>query len=206
MHWKTRMQLKHTSWTTLLAAALAAGTAGCTTAPVSERLVFSDALIRDYKLTNEHKPRLQYYTSDQITLVRAASGKLRGIADGKLIERGNTVVRGIEIPADAPGVVVGAGPHWLAVSFEPGSYLYFVSRQSRVNSPYWSDRRDVERYYLYAPDWDGRAGSVQIGDTPYQAVGGSIDVFLTVGREALFDASSQSRTQPGRWLDDRPPR
>lgn len=200
------MQLKRTSWMTLLTAALAAGAAGCAATPVSERLVFSDALIRDYRLTDAHKPRLQYYTSDRITLVRAASGKLRGIADGKLIERGNTIVRGIKIPADAPGVVVGAGPHWLAVSFEPGSYLYFVSGQARVNSPYWKDRRDNDRYYLYAPDWDGRAGSVRIGDTAYQAVEDSIDVFLTIGREALFDANSQSRTQPGRWLDRAPQR
>jgi len=200
------MPHKRTSWMTLLAAALAISTAGCATTPVSERLVFSDALIRDYKLTDVHKPRLQYYSSDRITLVRSASGSLRGIAEGKLIERGNTLVRGIEIPADAPGVVVGAGPNWLAVSFEPGSYLYFVSGQSRVNSPHWDDEREAERYYLYAPDWDGRAGSVRIGDTSYQAVEGSIDVFLTVGRETLFKASSQSRIQPGRWLDDRPPR
>lgn len=189
---------------TLLAVALVAWTTGCSTAPVSERLVFSDSLIRDYKLTSEHKPRLQYYTSAPITLLRAASGTLRGIAEGKLIERGNTQVQGVEIPAEAPGVVVGSGPHWLAVSFEPGSYLYFVSGQARVNSPYWKDRRDNDRYYLYAPDWDGRSGSVNIGDTAYHAVEGSIDVFLTVGREALFDATSQSSTQSGRWLDSRP--
>lgn len=190
--------------TALSVALTALALSACATTTSSERLVFDDALIRDYGLASAHKQRLQYYTSAPITLVRGATGSLRGIAGGKLIERGNSVVRGINIPSDAPGVVVGSGPNWLAVSFEPGSYLYFVSGQGRLHSPYWSDRREPDRYYLYAPDWDGRAGSITVGETTYQAINGSIDVYLTVDRETLFNSSSQSRTQEGRWLDDRP--
>lgn len=177
--------------------------AGCATSPDAERLAFSDSTIRDYQLSETHKHRLQYYTSNAITLARAASENLRGIGDGKLLEKGKSKVSSVEIPAGSPGVVVGSGPNWLAVSFDPGSYLYFVSSQPQVNSPYWDDRRDVERYYLYAPDWDGRAGSVQLGNVAYQAVDHSIDAYLLVDREALFNADSRSDTLSGRWLDGR---
>lgn len=177
------------------------GLSACATDPAAERLAFSDSVIRDYNLTEAHKRRLQYYTSDRIQLARAASNNMRGIGDGKLIERGNTNVTGVDIPADAPGIVVGSGPNWLAVSFDPGSYLYFVSSQAQVNSPHWRDRRDVDRYYLYAPDWDGRAGTVQLSNVPYQAVERSIDTYLLVDRESLYDADSRSSTLSGRWLD-----
>lgn len=182
------------------------GLSACVTDPINDRLAFSDSVIREYNLTDAHKRRLQYYTSDQITLARAASSSMRGIGDGKLIERGNTNLTGVEIPAGAPGVVVGSGPNWLAVSFEAGSYLYFVSSQNHVNSPYWDDRRAEDRYYLYAPDWDGRAGTVRLGNVPYQAVDQSIGAFLIVDREALYSGDSRSSVLPGRWLDGRPRR
>lgn len=177
------------------------GLGACVADPVAERLAFSDSVIRDYHLTEAHKRRLQYYTSDRIQLARAASSNIRGIADGRLIERGNTSVSGVDIPAESPGIVVGSGPNWLAVSFEQGSYLYFVSSQAQVNSPYWNDRRDADRYYLYAPDWDGRAGTVQLGNVSYQAVDKSIDTYLIIDREALSDAENRSSTLSGRWLD-----
>lgn len=197
------MRAKHSGWAISLALAMSAMSTGCATTPDgnSEPLAFTDTLIRDYNLTEAHKRRLQYFVSSKITLARAASNNMRGIAQGKLIERGNTTVKGLEVPAGAPGVVVGSGPNWLAVSFEPGSYLYFVSQQGRVNSPYWQDGRTDDRYYLYAPDWDGRAGTVRIGNTSYQAVDGSIESYLIVDREALFDADSSTATLSGRWLD-----
>lgn len=184
-----------------LIALAALGSAACATDAVNERLAFTDAVIRDYSLTETQKSRLQYYTSDRIRLARASSSGLRGIGDGKLIERGNTQVQDIDIPSGAPGVVVGSGPNWLAVSFDPGSYLYFVSSQATVNSPYWRDRRGSERYYLYAPDWDGRAGTVKLGNERYQAVESSINTYLLVDREALYDGESRSATLSGRWLD-----
>jgi len=200
------MKTRKSKWQSSLLAALALGIAGCATDPVNEQLPFTDSVIRDYNLTDAHKRRLQYYTSDHISLARAASTSLRGIGDGKLIDRGQAQVDGVDIPAGAPGIVVGSGPNWLAVSFEAGSYLYFVSSQAQVNSPYWDDRREGDRYYLYAPDWDGRAGTVKLGNTQFQAVDRSIGTYLLVDREALYSADSRSSTQAGRWLDGRPRR
>lgn len=197
------MSSKTSAW--MLAVAAALTLSGCAITPDAdvEHLAFTDTLIRDYNLGEGHKRRLQYYTSDRITLARSASGSVRGLSDGKLVERGRTDISSIEIPEDAPGIVVGSGPNWLAVSFSPGSYLYFVSSQSRINSPYWRDRRDDDRYYLYAPDWDGRAGSVKLNGADYQAIDRSINAYLTVDREALYDSDSRSSKLSGRWLDDR---
>jgi len=189
--------------TTLLAAGAAALLlGGCATVPdtLAERLAYTDGLAGEYQLQEAHKRALQYYVSHDITLARAASNNLRGVGDGMLIERGKTHLQDVRIAAGTPGVVVGSGPNWLAVSFEPGTHLYFVSSQHHVNSPYWTDGRGTDRYYLYAPDWDGRAGSVRLGNVNYQAVEGSIDAFLMVDREALYSADSRSSTQPGRWL------
>ncbi|MDP3859891.1 MAG: hypothetical protein Q8Q73_19190 [Stagnimonas sp.] len=168
---------------------------------VDEQLAFSESLIRDYGLAEPHKRRLQYYVSEPITLARSASSSMRGIADGRLVDRGARDIDKLHVASGTPGVVVGSGPNWLAVSFEPGSYLYFVSKQPRLNSPYWDDRRDGDRYYLYAPDWDGRAGTVQVGNASYQALGRSIDAFLLVDRDSLYTTDSRDRVLSGRLLD-----
>ena len=42
---------------------------------------------------------------------------------------------------------------------------------------------------------------MRIGNTSYQAVDGSIESYLIVDREALFDADSSTATLSGRWLD-----
>jgi hypothetical protein len=175
-------------------------TAGCAHDSIANRITYTDGLASEYQLTEPHKRALQYYTSRDIILARSASSNLRGVGDGMLIERGNTRIQDVRIAAGTPGVVVGSGPNWLAVSFEPGTHLYFVSSQHRINSPYWWDGRGGDRYYLYAPDWDGRAGSVRLGNASYQAVEGSIDAFLLVDQESLYSAEGSTTRQDGRWL------
>lgn len=168
-----------------------------------EQIAFTDSLIREYGLDDVHKKRLQYYVSEPITLARSASQSVRGISDGRLIDRGARDIDNLHVASQTPGVVVGSGPNWLAVSFEAGSYLYFVSNQPQINSPYWDDIRDGDRYYLYAPDWDGRTGSVRIGNASYQAIGQSIESYLLVDRESLFVTDSSERVLSGRLLDRR---
>ena len=170
---------------------------------IGEQIAFTDSLISEYQLNDQHKKRLQYYVSEPITLSRSAARSIRGISDGRLIDRGNRDINQIHVAAQTPGVVVGSGANWVAVSFEPGSYLYFVSKQPQVNSPYWDDVRDGDRYYLYAPDWDGRGGTVMVGDASYQAIGNSIESYLLVDRESLYTTDSSGRTLSGRLLDRR---
>lgn len=168
-----------------------------------EQIAFTDSLIGEYGLDDVHKKRLQYYVSEPITLARSASQSVRGISDGRLVDRGARDIDNLHVASQTPGVVVGSGPNWLAVSFEAGSYLYFVSNQPRLNSPYWDDIREGDRYYLYAPDWDGRTGTVRIGNSSYQAIGQSIESYLLVDRESMFSTDSSERVLSGRLLDRR---
>lgn len=194
-------------WVQMLSAAVCAVplvlSSACASKEVAEQVPFSESLISDYSLNDDHKKRLQYFLSGPITLVRSATDTVRGIAEGRLVDQGGRTFRQVDIPSGAPGVVVGSGPNWMAVSFSPGSWLYFVSNQPRVNSPYYKDDREGNRYYLYTPDWDGRAGTVKLGDYSYQAIGKSIDAYLIVDRESLFDTRSRGSTLSGRWLDGR---
>lgn len=168
-----------------------------------EQIAFTDSLISEYGLDDVHKKRLQYYVSEPITLARSASQSVRGISDGRLVDRGARDIDNLYVASQTPGVVVGSGPNWLAVSFEAGSYLYFVSNQPRLNSPYWDDIREGDRYYLYAPDWDGRTGTVRVGNATYQAIGQSIESYLLVDRESMFFTDSSERVLSGRLLDRR---
>ena len=174
---------------------------GCASRQVAEQLPFSDALIQDYGLGEPHKQRLQYYLSRPITLARSSASSMRGIADGRLVDRGQRAIEKLEVPANTPGVVVGSGANWLAVSFEAGSYLYFVSGQPAIQSPDRGESREPGRYYLYASDWDGRAGTVQVGNLSYQALGQSMDAYLLVDRESLHETESQGRVLSGRLLE-----
>lgn len=174
---------------------------GCASRQVAEQLPFSDSLIQDYGLSEPHKQRLQYYVSRPITLARGSASAQRGIAGGRLVDRGQRQVRKLQVPANTPGVVVGSGNHWLAVSFEAGSYLYFVSDQPALESPYRSESREPGRYYLYAPDWDGRSGTVKVGDISYQALDQSMDAYLLVDRESLYETDSEGRVLSGRLLE-----
>lgn len=180
---------------------LLVGLSACASRQVAEQLPFSDALIQDYGLGETHKQRLQYYLSQPITLARSSASAVRGIADGRLVDRGQRAIEKLEVPAHAPGVVVGSGANWLAVSFEVGSYLYFVSGQADIQSPYRRESREPDRYYLYAPDWDGRAGTVKVGNISYQALGQSMDAYLLVDRESLHETESQGRVLSGRLLE-----
>lgn len=197
------MTVRNSAFALTTALGLLTALGGCASQQVVEQLPFSDSLIEDYGLGESQKQRLQYYLSRPITLARSSSSAVRGIADGRLVDHGQRAIERLDVAANTPGVVVGSGANWLAVSFEVGSYLYFVSGQAALQSPYRSEQREPGRYYLYAPDWDGRAGTVQVGNQSYQALGTSMDAYLLVDRESLHETDSQGRVLSGRLLDQR---
>lgn len=188
-------------WPLLLAALAAPALGGCANRVLDEQLAFSDSLIGDYGLGEDHKRQLQYYLSRPVLLARSGATSVRGIAEGRLVDRGLRDIETLRIPAQAPGVAVGSGPNWLAVSFEGGSYLYFVSGQAPRESLSGSDSRDPDRYYLYTPDWDGRTGTVKLDGFSYQAVERSGEAFLLVDRESLYRSENRQRELSGRLLE-----
>ena len=181
---------------------------GCASAPppnagflpegYAERLAYTDGLASSFKVSGDQRRLLQYYVSDTIHLVRSSSGGQSGIRDGRLVSSSSQAVREIVIDSGTPGVVLASGPRWMAVSFEPGSYLYFISDAPR--SVWLGNEYDRERYYLYLPDWNGQGGTVKVGNTTYVAVDSSIRAHLMIDRESFSSMDAQQSRQPGRVL------
>jgi hypothetical protein len=163
-----------------------------------ERLSFTDGLASEHHVSSEQRKQLQYYVSDTIRLVRSASGGQTGISNGRLVASSSQAVREVVIDSGTPGVVLASGPRWMAVSFEPGSYLYFVSEAPR--SIWLGDEYVHDRYYLYLPDWNGNSGTVRLGNSNYVAVDGSARAHLMVDRESFSNVDARQSRQPGRLL------
>lgn len=164
----------------------------------AERLAYTDSLASGHRVAGRERRLLQYYVSDTIHLVRTTSAGGTGVERGRLVSSQSQSVREIVIDSGTPGVVVASGPRWMAVSFEPGSYLYFTSAAPRS---VWLGRDyDAERYYLHLPDWNGRGGTVKIGNTTYVAVDDSVRAYLTVDRESFSQVDARQIRQPGRLL------
>ena len=173
---------------------------GCASAPPADRLAFTDGLISEYQLDSRAKPQLQYYLLHTIRLVRSINEGDKGIARGRLISDNGLWYQEIVIPRGTPGVAVGSGQDWLAVSFSPGTYLYFISRGQNYDWLWDTDRAASGRYYLYASDWRGEFGTIRIGEVDFQAIDDSHIAHLLVDKRALYSEQSDRRVLGGRRL------
>lgn len=170
----------------------------CASSGYAEKLAFTDGLSAEYRLGAEQKRKLQYYVSDTIRLVRSASGGQTGIRDGRLISSSSRDVDQVVIDGGTPGIVLASGPNWMAVSFAPGSYLYFVSQAGRAT--WLADDYVDDQYYLYLPDFNGQAGTVRLGNTIYTATDDSFRAHLVVDRETFSNVDARQARLPGRYL------
>lgn len=183
----------------ILIVATGAAVAGCAHDTFSARVPYTDGLLKQLQIGPGARPALQYYLSRDIHLVRAAVRGDAGVSRGRLVSDATRMLDEIIIERGSPGVVVGGGRDWLAVSFAPGTYLYFVSRPQAHDWLYESDAISG-RYYLYSKDWRWDSGTVWLGDHTYQAVDGSRGAYLLVDREDLAQTREHRRVLPGRWL------
>lgn len=184
----------------LLAASLPALLTACADSGSTERLPFSETLISDYALDNEHRQHLQYYLSNTIELYREVSEGQHGVAHGRLVSRSGTWIEEVKIPRGTPGVVVGSGNGWVAVSFAPGSYLYFVSEPA---GGYFDNDHQPDRFYLFSPDNDGRHGTVRFAGADFEADRDALRAYLLVDQDSLSHVDGRESTLPGRWLVER---
>lgn len=137
------------------------------------------------------------YTSAAITLVKFEA------VDSRSTARSTKNVTRTVIPAGAPGLVLGSGEGWMAVQFGSKDYLYFTEVENRLDGSRLNDERIAGRYYLYLPDWDGRAGTVTLNGSSWLAVDQSRVAYLLNDRDARHDQSLRSTSLCSRWLDER---
>ena len=174
--------------------------AACAGQEFYEHLPFTEGVVQDYDLDASSRRRLQYFVSDDIHLVRIRGDGRRGVADGRLFDRSRQEIEEIVVTSGTPGIVLASGLDWMAVSFERGGYLYFTSRPQNYGLDV-STRPIEGRYYLYAPDWNGRAGTIMYDNQQYQAVDESWRSFLLVDRSAVSETRGARAILPGRTLD-----
>ena len=94
--------------------------AGC-----SSHKYFTRAVRADNALSEAELGQLQFYT-DQVLVLRREQRHREHEVRGGLSVVSERQVDDVVIDAETPGVVVGTGTHWMAISFEPGAYVYFV--------------------------------------------------------------------------------
>lgn len=167
----------------------------------SARVPYSDRLLTDLGIPLEARPALQYYSSREIRLARVLVDGEAGVRRGRLVSDRHRRLEELVIDAGTPGVVVGHGEQWLAVSFAPGTYLYFVASPQRRGWLLDSDAVDGS-YCLYSPNWrwDGTGTVLLGGDGKWQAMEPSRHACLLIDREALDSLEQRRKVLPGRWL------
>lgn len=137
-----------------------------------------------------------FYTSEDISLVQFNP------LDGRK-PTGRDQLKRIRIAAGTPGLVLGRGEGWLAVRFNTDDYLYFTLVENKLDGSRLGDPRIAGRYYLYLPDWDGRAGTVMLGGKPWLAVDNSRLAYLLTDRNARSGESLRDTSLCSVWMDER---
>lgn len=131
--------------------------------------------------------RLQFYTSDVITLHKNKELGSRRIVDGKIIQQSYSESESILIDKSTPGVLTLINKdNCLGISFEygDGKVLYFT------------DSLDI--YSLAAYEWQDKVGTVNYDHRRYFVSGG--DVYLLVKARSVKKAIRRSRKVSGRRL------
>lgn len=165
----------------------------------TERFAWTDGVAAGYDLTHGDLHAVQFWASDDIHLRRLTTASQRDVEWGRLVQRNAKAVDEIIVKRGTPGVAVGRGHDWVAVSFEPGSYLYFTARRNGLLlTPTRSGDRD--RYYLWAQDWRGGAGIVPVNGVLYEATPASANAHLLVERRASVDNQRRRQVQRGREI------
>lgn len=185
-----------------LCLALCLGTlAACATGPdrVQERFAWTDGWAGRYGLTPEQLRDVQFWVSDDILLRRIATAGRRDVLRGRLYEQNDKAVDEIFVKAGTPGIVVGSGHDWIAVSFEPGSFLYFTARRDgMLLAPTRSG--DTDFFRLWAQDWRGGAGIVPVNGVLYEATPASSNAYLEFERESIARTSNTRHVLQGRQV------
>lgn len=171
----------------LLAASLAV--AGC----ASQRVAFTQHLRTEYDLGGEQLKTLQYYVSSDVTLQREFRSEEGEVSKShNLVRKEGGVVEQVIIRAGTPGIATEVGETSLAVSFEPGSSLFFGSPPS--------DRDPDRKYKLSAKRWEDHFGELEYGGRTFYAVDGSGQAFLEVVLESLDAVEKKRKVLPGMTL------
>jgi len=174
----------------LLGAGLLSGCATSRTIPFTHELRYS------YQLSNEDLSNLQYYLAETITLNRSDAAVASGIASGKLVTQGQSVIDEIVVNEGTPGIVTSAGDDWITVSFEKNSSTLPFSLNEAYGGP-WSGL-----YTLSGRTWNNGIGAVEYDGKVYNAIRNSGLAYLVIDKRSLYRVVRNRRALSGRLLSE----
>jgi len=155
---------------------------GCSSAPIAFQ---NNSHRQVYSLNEEDLKKLQFYISrDVVAQYQDATG-----------------TKSLLVPRLTPGVVTGAGPNWLKVSFKEGG----------VDVPFITDPNQYDGRYWIATEVEGTKDFKKIADLPdksilykgtrYKLVSGS-DAILLVDWEGWKKLVQTRKVTEGRQVGD----
>ncbi len=154
---------------------------------------FTQAVRQEYKLTVDELESLQFYTSSDIILQRAATDiKEKATTDGTLNVRNRSTVQEVVIPAGTPCVVhkVIDGER-MAISFGDGPKSYLVFGATRNRDGF---------YTLQALEWDRGRGKIVFDDITYRTQPGADQVYLLFKMKGIRAFEREQKVVRGQRL------
>lgn len=141
---------------------------------------------------NEIK-RIQFYTSDDITIQRKVNNSSGEIISGKIRFVNGEEIEEVVIKRGTPGVAVWfPDQKRFGISFEDGDdqYLTFGPNPERKG-----------RYFLLASDWKNKIGTVHYQGQKYYTSPSSSYVYLLVDMKKINKMNKDSRVAKGRTIN-----
>lgn len=90
-----------------------------------EYVRFTQELRLEEGLSNYELAHLQYYICPSLIATQEARQDAKAVEDGTLVRFKGRATSTLEVPAWTPGIAVQATEHFLAISFEEGSFFAF---------------------------------------------------------------------------------
>lgn len=157
----------------------------------SEKVAFTSDLKSEYNLGEKAMQKIQFYTSEQITLVQSGGNSYLKTHDGKILLNTTQNTNKIVIKKNTPCTIEKAMDtlcNRVVVSFEVGENktLLFGMNQSGT-------------YSLLAKSWQQGEGILEYDGNFYNAINGGSSILL-VELKKLNQSRSRERTLSGKRL------
>lgn len=152
---------------------------------------FTETIRQKNNLSLNDLRRIQFYTSQDITLNREVSGSKNQVISGKIKTINNKQIEEIYIPYKTPCLVVDTTKNGrVKVSFS----------ESDEKSLTFGTTTNTSRYVILAEYWNGKEGSVHYGSDIFQTKGLSYDACLLVNMKELLKIKHKYKVEKGRKL------
>lgn len=150
---------------------------------------------QEYELGEDDLKRIQFYLSEDITLVRSRSGGRSSIKDGTIQVKDKSKVEEIKFKRGTPGTAVfSPKSDRIAVSFESGPDKYLM---------FGPNKKARGRFVLLAKDWDRNVGQITYDGKIYTTSSESAYAALLVQIKGSGEFEYNSRKADGRKVRSR---